>query len=405
MVFSALMTRRAGKQRFFRRTDRDLRSKEGERKLDKLNFIVHKLNHRPKPTKKGRIKIVCCFSEFGCETLGVLYCIPRLLRRFPGCYVIVVGWSGREYLYRHLVDEFWELREEHMWLRDYSNAMHHRSWNLRRIETVLSQYGDVVPSSLLGQYLVSNFCRTCGWYWSDWKEHHDKCPKCKSTVIFHSMMTDTAIYRKSAVRLPPPSETLMAWARSLVSPRTVGVFARGRKTYGRNLPSSFYVELVRLLEALGYNVVWLGEPQTTLLCPVAHIPDFSRDPRFRDLERTLAVICNLEFTIQFWTASTRLSGLMGVPFLLFESPEQIYASRSGVMAAQEGKRLELTTFGNRKVVLAHYHEAMEHQKEALDLVSRAIHEMREGNYDDIMGMVRDECFALLLKQEYCEMLR
>ena len=108
----------------FFRTEEDERlpSKMTEKRLANLTFTVHKLNHRQKPTRKDRIKIVCCFSEFGCEVVGSLYCIPRLLKRFPGAYVIAVGWYGREYLYRHLVDEFWELKEEEQKLIDRSKS-------------------------------------------------------------------------------------------------------------------------------------------------------------------------------------------------------------------------------------------------------------------------------------------
>ena len=52
-----------------------------EVKLDNVEFIVHKLNPRIRPKNKERIKIISCFSEFGCEVLGCLYCLPRLLRR------------------------------------------------------------------------------------------------------------------------------------------------------------------------------------------------------------------------------------------------------------------------------------------------------------------------------------
>ena len=158
------------------------------------------------------------------------------------------------------------------------------------------------------------------------------------------------------------------------------------------------------MESRGYSVVWLGEKQSTLPCPVDHVVDFSRMPESRDLEKTLAIVCNLEFTIQFWTASTRLAGIMGVPFLLFESPEQICVSYSGIMGAQEGKRLELTSFGDKKVVLAHYMSVLANQDKALGLVDRAIDEMNEGNYEEILGMVEDQQFAAQLQEEHREML-
>jgi len=96
--------------------------------------------------------------------------------------------------------------------------------------------------------------------------------------------------------------------------------------------------------------------------------------------------------------------LMGVPFLLFESPEQICVSLSGLMGAQEGKRLELTSFGPKKVVLAHYTSVLQQQDEALKIVDRAISEMNEGNYDEMLGMVEDQQFAAQLQEEHREML-
>ena len=58
-------------------------------------------------------------------------------------------------------------------------------------------------------------------------------------------------------------------------------------------------------------------------------------PNARDLEQTLAIVCGCEFPVQFWTASTRLAGVMGVPYLLFESPDQIWGQ------GQEGYRRNL----------------------------------------------------------------
>jgi len=108
--------------------------------------------------------------------------------------------------------------------------------------------------------------------------------------------------------------------------------------------------------------------------------------------------------VQFWTASTRLAGIMGTPFLLFESPEQICASYSGLMSAQEGKRLELCSFGPKKIVLAHYHSVVEDNDTALELVERAVGEMKENNYDEIIGMVEDKWFTKIIQDEHKEML-
>lgn len=376
-----------------------------ERRLGNVTFNVYKLNHRPKPKKIDRIKIISCFSEFGCETFGVLYCIPRLLKRFPGSYVIAMGWYGREYLYRHLVDEYWEIKEEHMWLREHTRAFHHVSWNLRKIEESATIYGQVIPSSSLGKYAVANFCRTCGMFWQDWKRRADACPKCKSTVIIRSMLTDIDEYRKSACKVPRPSQEMLDWADTVVKPNTVGIFARNRKTYGRNLSPDFYVKLIELLRGMGYNIIWLGEPQSTRPCPVDQVLDFSRMAESQELERTLAIICKLSFTIQFWTASSRLSGMMGVPFLLFESPEQIFPSYSGLCGAQEGRRLDLTSFGPKKIVLAHYKSVLDDPEKALETAYQAIKEMQIGNYDYMFGMVQDEWFTNILMEENKEMLK
>lgn len=375
-----------------------------ETKLGEVTFTVHKLNNRPRPTKPDRIKIISCFSEFGCEVLGCLYCIPRLLKRYPGQYVIAMGWYGREYLYRHLVDEFWEIDEEFMWLRDYTRAFHHVSENLKKIEEAATVHGHVIPAAALGKYAIANMCRTCGKFWQEWRKRYDACPVCKSTVLVKSIFTDIATYKPQARRIPRPRQDLLDWAKTVVKPNSVGVFARGRKTYGRNLQPEFYIKLIGLLEEMGHNVIWLGEKQSTLPCPVEHVVDFSRMPESRDLERTLAIICNLDFTIQFWTASTRLAGMMGVPFLLFESPEQIYVSTSGIMGAQEGKRLELCSFGPKKVVLSHYHNVYEDNAAALKLVERAVSEMKEDNWEDILGLVQDTDFSTILQTEHYEML-
>lgn len=378
--------------------------RNSETKLDEIGFTVYKFNNRPKPKKKDRIKIISCFSEFGCEVIGCLYSIPRLLRRHPGQYIIAMGWYGREYLYRHLVDEFWEIDEEHMWLRDYTRAFNHLSDNLKKLEEAATIHGDVVPAAALGTYAICNMCRTCGKFWQEWRKQAPCCPACNSTVLIKSVFTDIATYKPQARCIPKPSLEMMDWGKSIVKPNCVGIFARGRKTYGRNLQPEFYVKLIALLESMGHNIIWLGEKQSTLPCPVPHIMDFSRMPEAHDLERTLAIISNLQFTIQFWTASTRLSALMGVPFLLFESPEQIYASASGLMGAQEGKRLELCSFGPKKIVLSHYQNVYEDNQSGLQLVARAIDEMKSGNWADIIGMVQDESFTELMQEEYYEML-
>ncbi len=374
--------------------------KPKEQKLGSVDFTIYKFNHRIKPKKTDRIKVISCFSEFGCETIGCLYCIPRLLRSFPGQYVIAMGWYGREYFYRHLVDEFWELKEEYMWLREHTRAFHHVSYNLKEIERQASQFGHVIPSNVLGAYAVSNLCRTCGSRWGSWHESEKNCPKCKSTMIYRSLFSDVKGSIGQARKMPPPSASIMDWASGKIQGKTVGIFARARKTYGRNLPPEFYEKLIDLLKSMGYNIVWLGEKQSTLACPVEGVFDFSRDPQSRDIERTLALVKHCEFTIQFWTASSRLAGMMGVPYLIVESPEQIYATKGGFSAAQEGKRLELATLGKKKILISHYQHFANYQDDGLKFVEKAILEMQNGDWQDLIGLVDDPSTILALQKEY-----
>lgn len=372
-------------------------SRDSEEKLAQVSFHVHKLNSRVRPDRSRRL-IVGCFSEFGCEIVGRMYCIPRLLKQFPGRYIIAMGWYGREYLYRHLVDEFWEIKEEYMWMRNHVYAFHHHSDNLTAIERSAAKHGIVVPSAGLGRYVVGNFCKTCGKYWNEWRSSSDSCPSCNSTNIIPSIFGNTADYKESAVKIPRPKGEIADWAKSVVGENAVAIFARGRKTYGRNLTPEFYVKLIAQLRSQGYNPIWLGEKASTLACPVPDIIDFSRDPESRHLEKTLALIGACKFTIQFWTASSRLAGCMGIPYILFESPEQIYSS--GLNPGQEGKRLDLTTFGPRKVVLSHYLNVLHNTDAALTKVTQAIDELKVGNYEDMIGLVEDPEATNILKNTF-----
>lgn len=358
---------------------------EREEAFEEVGFRVHKFSVRPRPADKSKVNVICCFSEFGCETVGVLYCIPRIIRDRPSDYRIVVGWKGREYLYRHLADEFWEMDERHMWLREYARAFHHESRNLERVEESLGEYGRVVPSSYLGKILISAKCFDCRLFYNTVyaEGRYDKkhCPRCGSTNVLPPIIGDVAYWKPRAVRLPPPSSEKMDFAGRYVSGRPVGVFARARKCYGRNLQPEFYEGLVSLLRRRGYEPVWLGERESTLACPVSDVVDFSRMEESRDLETTLAIVSRCEFTVQFWTASTRLAGLMGVPYLLFESPDQIWGT------GQEGIRRNLCDLGRRKLSINHYLNVYGDNVAGLGVVDECIGEMEAGNWEDHMGLV------------------
>ncbi len=201
-------------------------------------------------------------------------------------------------------------------------------------------------------------------------------------------------YKDTAVLPPKPSKEKQEYAASLVKDHPVGIFARARKCYGRNLPSEFYVSLIRRLEEMGYDPIWLGEKATTLPCPVSHITDFSRMPEARDMETTLAIVAKCDFTIQFWTASTRLAAMAGVPYLLFESPDQLWDH------GEEGYRLDLVTRGKRKLVANHYLNVLNEPDEAIDLIERCVKEMRRGDYNDVIGMVDNPTIVSSQRKAY-----
>lgn len=355
-----------------------------EVKLSNVSFTSFKFNNRPRPTNKNQILIVTCFSEFGCESIGLHYGLPRVMSMYPGAYIIAVGWYGREYLYRHLVDEYWEIGEEYQFLREYCRAFHFDSDNLKKIHEKLSDYGQVMNGTYMSRFVLGNTCRSCRHFWQD-SNYVDGCPKCQSPDIERSLFGDIPFWRKRAVPIPKPNR--IEEAKSYLKPgcKHVGVFARGRKCYGRNLDSNFYISLISLLRDKGYEPIWLGEKQSTQPCPVDDVIDFSRKAESRDLELTLSIISQLEFTVQFWTASTRLAAMVDTPYLLFESPDQI----AGV--GQEGYRMALTSdWDKKKLVLSHYLSVCEDHEGALRVVNQAIDEMMAGNWEHISGLVNNK---------------
>jgi predicted Zn-ribbon and HTH transcriptional regulator len=364
-----------------------------EERIENVQFNVIKYNNRPKPNDIRNIVIISCFAEFGCETLAVMYCVPQIVHEHLGKYKIIMGWHGREYFYRHLADEFWELKEEHQHLREYCRAFHHASLNLAKIEERAKEYGVVIPSETMGYLALTYQCRKCKSLWGFKEENNKECPKCKSSEIRIPLFNNISYWKDRAVHLPNPSEEKMREAAKHLPENPVGIFARGRKCYGRNLQPEFYVKLIKLLENKGYNPVWLGEKATTQVCPVDYIWDQSRDDKSKDLELTLAIIKQLKFTVQFWTASTRLAGMMGTPYLLFESPDQIWGR------GQEGYRRNLCDFGHRKLAINHFLNVYENNDAGLRVVERCIEEMEAGNWEDVVGLVESVDVVRALKND------
>jgi predicted Zn-ribbon and HTH transcriptional regulator len=364
---------------------------EKEPVVSKITFTEWKFTNRPRPNKKD-ILVISGFGEFGCETIGVMYSIPAIMAENPDKYIIIMGWYGRAYLYRHLADEFWEIGEEFQWLREYARAFYHTSKNLQLLEEQASRYGKVVFSRDLARYVVGNTCKDCGGVWGGELGDKLKCRYCKSENVETSVFSNIAKWKKRAVKIPEPSaEKMQAALKYVPENNMVGVFARGRVCYGRNLQPEFYKGLVHLLRDMGYEPIWLGEKQTTQPCPVEDVLDFSRMSESRDMELTVAIISRLKFTVQFWTASTRLSSIVETPYLLFESPDQIFGR------GQEGYRRELFDFGKRKLAVCHFLNVFNDNKAGLGLTRRCIEEMAAGNYEDVFALLEVEEVAKHLK--------
>jgi hypothetical protein len=113
----------------------------------------------------------------------------------------------------------------------------------------------------------------------------------------------------------------------------------------------------------------------------------------QDLEKTLLLVSQLKFTVQFYTASSRLAALVGTPYIIVESPDQIWGQ------GQEGIRLNLCTKGEKKLVIAHFKSLHEDHPGALKLVEKAVREMEVGNYKDIIGDVEDIQAIEFMKQQ------
>ena len=351
-----------------------------------VRFHQYKFNNKTRPDPSNVI-IICCFSEFGCETLGSLYCIPKFKEWSANSYFIVAGWYGREYLYRHLVDEYWELDEEFQYLRESARAFHYESKSLERIENNLAKFGTVVPSCELGKIIIGNVCQNCKKIYNGKKD--SKCDFCGQNSVGKSLFDDVELAKKNMIPIPPPSEEKMLLAEKYIGKNPVGIFARGRKCYGRNLTPEFYTDLIYLLESKGYTSIWLGEKQSTIPCPVSHIVDFSRNVESRDLELTCAIISKLKFTIQFWNASTRLSAMVGTPYILFESPDQIVGMANS-NSGQEGLRIKLTSFNKYKIVYSDFLNTLENPSGAIKVVDRVVTNIENDNWDIEIGLVEEE---------------
>lgn len=368
----------------------DRKETSSEKMLSEVSFHVHKFNNRPKPDDKRKIIFIPAFSEFSCETLLPLYAIPHLLNgKYKGYYTIVIGWYGRDFLYKHLVDEYWELKEEFQHLREYCRAIHHHSKNLKSFENELKKTGTFITATDLGWIfsypkLLSCIKAKCNGRVAQF-EDYQRCQNCGCMFSPVGIFNKAKQAKKNAHWLPKSNSDRLNWAKKYLPPNAVGIFARGRKCYGRNLTPEFYSNLIDLIQKLGFNPVWMGEKSTILPCPNPDILDFSTHINARDLEYTFAITSLMKFTIQFWTASTRLAGLVGTPFILFESPDQIWGP-----TGQEGVRLYLATRGEAKLVISNYSTAAEQPDKLLQAAEEAIVDVKNQDFTTLLRLIESE---------------
>jgi len=353
-----------------------LKKKSKEQKIDYFRFNVFKFTKRQKSSK---VLVITNFCELGVETLACMYSIPKLLEIFNSYYVILVGWSGRDYFYRHLVDEFWELKSENYWLKDSCNAFYHNSENLDRLENELKKIGTLFKGHYLGNFLVSNVCKKC---FNSWRGKNLICGKCGAREITCPLF-DRVENKKFLRSIPKPKKETIDSVRKHVPDNSVAIFARNRKTYGRNLPKSFYYDLNNLIKYKGYTPIYLGENSSSL--NMEGCVDFSSMPMVQDLSFTLAVLSCVKFSIQFWTASTRLSSIVDTPFILVESFDQI------ALRGQEGLRIAaVSNFNKKKIILCNYLNFLENLESGLGAVGTAINEVELDDWNYVADLTGDK---------------
>ncbi len=319
------------------------------------------------------------FGEFGCETMLPTFLIPRVNSNFQEYRKIVVGWHDREYFYRNICDEYWELDSQYMSLKDHSYAFENASLEIRNLAKRLSPLGKIIDGTKIGKLCVTAKCQKC-----DFEFEVDRgdicCPKCHTDKIFNSLLQGAKSYKLGSNLLPPIRKEFLDFANEYIPENTVALFARNRKTYKRNLSTNHYNKIIDMLSSLGYNIVLLGENVSSYNLDNTKIINFMNHKLAGNLEAAFAIVNRCVFSLQFFTASTRISSMLDKPFVLFESVDQIYGR------GQEGIRLSLMTknYNNKKLVLANFADVDENTDESVELTKRAVHELIvEKNADDL----------------------
>ena len=355
--------------------------------FNELCFTKHVFTEETEFKKK---MFFLSFGEFGCETLLPTFLIPRITSNFPEYRKIVVGWNNREYFYREICDEFWELHPKYMSLKDHSHAFENISVEISSLNKRLNPLGIVVNGTKLGKLTIKARCKKCSFEF-EMDRGDIYCAKCYSENIEKSLFQGSKIYRDYAYPLPKIKQEFIEFAKNYIPDNTVALFARNRKTYGRNLSVEHYEKTIDMLIDLGYNVVLLGESVSSYNLNNDKIINFFDHELAGNLEAAFAIVDRCVFSLQFFTASTRISSILNKPFILVESIQQIYG------LGQEGIRISLMSknIKNKKLILANFVDAYENTNEIINLVKQAINDfIVNKNADDLFFDIHNHNFSL-----------
>lgn len=341
-----------------------------------ISFKIHRYNTYDE--YRGSI-FFSCLSEFGCESLLPTFLLPRIAKNFPDKKKIVLGWQGREYFYKHIVDEFWEIDPLYMKFRANCKAFMHNTKELKLVENHIGINSPMVEGRKFGNLCLTSVCLNCD---QDFVASNNDitCMHCGSQKTRKSLFQGYKEYKKHIKYLPVISSKYANEAYNIIPSNSVALFARNRKTYGRNFDEAHYQKIVDFLNDMGYNVVLLGEPVSSLSFKHSNVLNLLNHKYAGNLEFAFSVVDRCKFSLQFYTASTRISSLLRKKFVLVESPDQIYGR------GQEGVRLALMTMNesDKKLILSNYINTLENFDNFLIVLQNSIYEFIENNnYKDV----------------------
>lgn len=330
------------------------------------------------------------FGEFGCETILPTFLLPRMNNNFQEYRKIVIGWKDREYFYRDICDEYWELDSKYMMLKNNSYAFENTSVEIASLNKRLIPLGVVINGTKIGKLCVKAKCKKC-FFEFEVDRGDVYCAKCYSDNIEKSLFQGSREYRKYSNVLPQINKKYIDFAQDYIPENTVALFARNRKTYKRNLTTEHYDKIIDMIISLGYNVVLLGESVSSYSLKNEKIINFMNHELAGNLEAAFAIVNKCVFSLQYFTASSRISSLLNKPFVLFESADQVYGR------GQEGIRLSLMTkdYNNKKIVLANYVDVAENTDDAVATTKQAIQELLiDKNSNDMFFRPNDYVHSL-----------